>query len=127
MTTFFDFLNSVNENKRDLLKEDPANVSEYVPFMVNRGLSYFPDTVMFANEMNQHASIPKEWQYAFYLNGVSKRRRFSKWSKRDATPEDVSLVMRAYQYSSEKAMLALKLLTTEQLEEMRAVETKGGK
>ncbi len=127
MTTFFDFLNSVNENKRDLLKEDPANVSEYVPFMVNRGLSYFPDTVMFANEMNQHASIPKEWQYAFYLNGVSKRRRFSKWSKRDATPEDVSLVMRAYQYSSEKAMSALKLLTTEQLEEMRAAETKGGK
>jgi hypothetical protein len=127
MITFFDFLNSVNENKRDLLKEDPANVSEYVPFMVNRGLSYFPDTVMFANEMNQHASIPKEWQYAFYLNGVSKRRRFSKWSKRDATPEDVSLVMRAYQYSSEKAISALKLLTIEQLEEMRAAETKGGK
>ena len=76
--TFFDFLNSINENKRDLLKEDPANISEYVPFMVNRGLSYFPDTVMFANEINQHASIPKEWQYAFYLNGVSKRRRFSK-------------------------------------------------
>ncbi len=124
--TFFDFLNSINENKRDLLKEDPANIFEYVPFMVNRGLSYFPDTVMFANEINQHASISKEWQYAFYLNGVSKRRRFSKWAKKDATHDDVSLVMRAYQYSSDKAMSALKLLTTKQLDEMRTAETKGG-
>ena len=125
--TFFDFLISINENKRDLLKEDPTSVSEYVPFMVNRGLSYFPDTVMFANEINQHAAVPKEWQYAFYLNGVAKRRRFSKWAKRDAAPEDVSLVMKVYQYSTEKAVSALKLLTPAQLDEMRAAQSTGGK
>ena len=59
----FDFVNSINYDKRDLF-EDPQAEKDYVPFLVNRSLSYFPDTALYANEMNQQAGIPKRWQYA---------------------------------------------------------------
>jgi len=32
---FFDFLNSINENKKDLIREDPLNEKEYNSFMIN--------------------------------------------------------------------------------------------
>ena len=125
--SFFDFLNAINDSKKDLIKEDPLTEKDYVPFMVNRGLSYFPDTIMFANEMNKHASIPKDWQFAFYLNGVNKKKRFSKWLKKDQNSENLKLVMREYNYSSEKAAVALELLTDENLKQLKAKYVEGGR
>ena len=61
--TPFDFLNAINETKKDIFREDPLAQKDYSAFMVNRGLSYFPDTIMFANEMNKNASIPNDWQF----------------------------------------------------------------
>ena len=125
--SFFDFLNAINDSKKDLIREDPLTEKDYVPFMVNRGLSYFPDTIMFANEMNKHASIPKDWQFAFYLNGVNKKKRFSKWHKKDQNSENLKLVMREYNYSSEKAAVALELLTDENLKQLKAKYVEGGR
>lgn len=125
--SFFDFLNAINDSKKDLIKEDPLTEKDYVPFMINRGLSYFPDTIMFANEMNSHASIPKDWQFAFYLNGISKKKRFSKWHKKDQNSENLKLVMREYNYSSEKAAVALELLTDENLKQLKAKYIEGGR
>ena len=101
---FFDFLNSINDNKKDLIREDPLTEKEYVPFMINRGLSYFSDTILYANEMNKFASIPKQWQFDFYRIGVPKRKRFSKWHKQDKIEEDVKNLMQEYNYSHQKAL-----------------------
>ena len=125
--SFFDFLNSINDNKKDLLKEDPLTEKDYVPFMINRGLSYFPDTIMFANEMNQHAGAPKNWQYDFYRIGITKKKRFSKWHKRDQNSEELELVMKEYNYSSEKAAKALELLTEDQIGKLKEKYSIGGK
>jgi len=125
--SFFDFLNAINDSKKDLIKEDPLTEKDYVPFMINRGLSYFPDTIMFSNEMNKHATIPKDWQFAFYLNGVNKKKRFSKWHKKDQNSENLKLVMREYNYSSEKAAVALELLTAENLKDLRLKYTEVGR
>lgn len=125
--SFFDFLNSINDTKVDLLRKDPLSEKDYVPFMVNRGLSYFGDTVMYANEMNQHASIPKKWQYEFYLHGIKKKKRFSKWHKKDPSAEDVKLIMTEYNYSAKRAQEALSILTQEQLKELRIRYDSGGK
>lgn len=124
---FFDFLNSINSTKVDLIKEDPLNEKDYNAFMINRGLSYFPDTLMFANEMNRFHGIDKKWQYAFYLNGVSKKKRFSKWAKKEKQSEDVELVMKALGYSQSKALSALSLLTEEQLKDIRSNFNQGGR
>lgn len=125
--SFFDFLNSINDTKKDLLKEDPLSEKDYIPFMVNRGLSYFPDTILFANEMNGCAHTPKNWQYDFYRIGISKKKRFSKWHKKDQNSEDLMLVMKEYNYSSEKAARALEILNEDQLKNLREKFYTGGK
>lgn len=124
---FFDFLNAINSTKQNLIKEDPQSEKEYVPFMVNRGLSYFPDTIMYANEMNKSASIPKKWQFDFYLNSIPKKKRFSKWHKKDQNSDDLKLVMNAYDYSAEKAAVALEILTDDQMKELREAYSQGGR
>ena len=89
----FDFLNAINLTKKDLFAEDPLSEKDYAPFIVNRGLSYFPDTVLYANEMNRNAHIAKDWQFSFFLNTITKKKRFSKWHKKDADTENLRLVM----------------------------------
>lgn len=124
---FFDYLNAINSTKVDIMKADPQSEKDYVSFMVNRGLSYFPDTILYSNEMNKYANIPKNWQFAFYLNGVTKKKRFSKWHKKDQNSDDLSLVMKAYGYSSQKAVQALEILTDDQMQSLRNTYSLGGR
>ena len=124
--TPFDFVNAINLTKKDLF-EDPLASKDYSAFLVNRGLSYFPDTVLHANEMNRNASIPKDWQFYFFLNSIPKKKRFSKWSKKDADTDSLSLVKEYFGYSSERASEALSILTDEQMTMIKEKLFKGGK
>lgn len=124
--TPFDFLNAINETKKDLIKEDLTNEKEYSAWMVNRGLSFFPDTVMYANEMNQRHQISNKWQFQFLLNSIPKKKRFSKWFKREEE-KNLKLVMDCYGYSSEKAKQVLTILTPEQLKTIEEKQYTGGR
>jgi NACalpha-BTF3-like transcription factor len=123
----FDFLNAINVTKENLMAEDEFTVKDYSPFMVNRGLSYFPDTILYANEMNRNADLDNDIQFSFLLNSVTKRKRFSKWFKKDPDTDDVKLVMEYYGYSNEKALQALQLLSPESLEMIKEKLYKGGR
>jgi hypothetical protein len=127
MTTPFDFLNAINLTKKDLIAEDPLNEKEYLPYMINRGLSYFPDTVLYANEMNQRYDAPNAWQFQFFLNSIPKKKRFSKWHKKDAETESFRLVQEYFGYSNEKTKEALTILTDDQLTMIKEKLYKGGK
>lgn len=122
----FDFLNSINQTKIDLF-DDPENEKSYVPFMVNRGLSYFPDTIFHSNEMNKYSGSPKDWQYSFYLNAIPKRKRYSAWAKKDKQSDDIALLISLYGYSIKRALEAIDLLTSEQLKELRQSYATGGR
>jgi hypothetical protein len=124
--TPFDFLNAINESKKDLIKEDPSTEREYSAWMVNRGLSFFSDTVMYANEMNQRHQISNKWQFQFLLNSIPKKKRFSKWFKREEE-KHLKLVMDCYGYSSEKAKQVLTILTPEQLKTIEEKQYTGGR
>jgi hypothetical protein len=124
--TPFDFINAINLTKKNLF-EDPQAEKDYVPFLVNRGLSYFPDTVLYANEMNRNSGIPKDWQFSFFLNTIPKKKRFSKWHKKDADSDSLTLVKEYFGYSSEKALEALSILSDEQLAMIKEKLYKGGK
>lgn len=124
--TPFDFINAINFNKTDLF-EDPQAEKDYVPFIVNRGLSYFPDTVFYANEMNLVPFIPKRQQFDFLRHSITKKKRFSKWAKKDPSPDDLALVQDVYKYSKERALEALSLLSQEQLEFIKQSMHRGGK
>ena len=121
-----DWLNSINQTKKNLLDEDPTLEKEYPPYIVNRCFSGHLDCIMFANEMNIHNSIPKKMQYDFYLNSLRKKKRFSPWLRQDKI-KDLDYVKQYYGYSNEKAKQALKILTEEQLNFIKAKFDTGGK
>ena len=124
--TPFDFITAINDSKKNLF-EDPQAIKDYSSFMVNRGLSYFPDTVLYANEMNQYASISPDWQFSFLIYSVPKRKRFSKWSKKDKEPESITLVKEYFGYSDEKAKDAVSVLSDDQLKIIKEILQKGGR
>ena len=121
----FTFLNEINYGKNDIMVDDIVE-KQYVPFMVNRSLSYFNDTVLMANEMNIHHHLDNRLQFDFLINIVRKRKRFSKWFKPE-TKSDVEVVKSYYGYSNEKAYQALTLLTNSQIEELKKKVNKGGR
>jgi len=123
----FDFLNAINTTKENLFETNQQAGKDYKPFLINRGLSYFPDTVFYANQMNQYAGLDKDMQFFFFLNIISRKKRFSKWSKKDAETESLELVKEYYGYSSEKATEALKVLSEENLIMIKEKLYKGGK
>lgn len=123
--TPFDYLNAINSTKKDIMVDDLAE-KDYNSFMVNRGLSYFYDSVLLANVMNQHHHIDNRLKFDFLINTIRKQRRFSKWLKATKI-DDIELIKEYYGYSNEKARQALTLLNDAQLNELRQKVTKGGK
>jgi hypothetical protein len=121
----FDYLNSINMTKKDIMVDDQAE-KEYVPFIVNRGLSYFQDTVHIANEMNKLSHLDSKLQYLFYINIISKRKRFSKWMKASEN-ENLEVVKQYYGYSNQQAKSALSLLSQAQIDELKDRRYEGGR
>jgi hypothetical protein len=121
----FDYLNSINYTKEDIMIDDISE-KKYSAFMVNRGLSFFYDTVVIANEMNQKPYMDNKLQYDFLRLIVRKKKRFSSWAKAEKI-DRVEDVMEYYGYSREKALQVLPLLKGDQLDYIRKKISKGGK
>ena len=124
----FDYLNAINDTKQNVIEDsDNPELAEklYPPYLVNRGLSFFIDTVYLANEMNRHHHLDNKMQFDFLINIVRKKKRFSKWFK--AQPdEDVEAVMDYYGYSQDKARQVVGLLTKDQITQIIERQRKGG-
>ena len=121
----FQFVNEITFGKKDVMV-DPDMEKKYVPFMVNRSLSYFTDTVHMANEMNKYHHLDKKLQFQFLLNIVRKKKRFSKWVK-PTTDSNVDVIKEYYGYSNEKAIQILPLLSADQLNIIKNKVNKGGR
>ena len=76
------YLTAINWSKEKLLDTDDKDwEKKYPPYIINKGLSYFSDTVMYANEMNRLHGASKHMQFSFLLNTIRPKKRFSKWLK----------------------------------------------
>tara|TARA_Y100000758_G_scaffold285999_1_gene236477 strand:- start:119 stop:490 length:372 start_codon:yes stop_codon:yes gene_type:complete len=117
----FELINSISNTKKDILE----NEKDYNAFMVNRGLSYFPDTVIYANEMNKFHHLDSRLQYQFLINTIRKRNRFSKWNK-SIESKNINAIKKYYNYSNEKARDVLPLLSNENLNTIRGRINYGG-
>lgn len=115
----FDYVKSINN------KDYKVNLEGYSPYLTNHALMPFPDTVFYANEMNQYSFLDKKMQYDFYYHGISRRNRFEPWLKKHKT-EDLELVCKYYNYSSDKGKAALRILTENQIEYIRKKMDVGG-
>ena len=121
----FEYCNAINYTKKDIMVDDIAERS-YNSFMINRQLSYFPDTVLAANEMNRNHHLDNRLQFDFFINIIRKRKRFSKWYKPE-TISDLDAVKKYYGYSNEKARQVLTLLSPEHINELKRKVTTGGR
>ena len=124
----FDYVNSVTHNKKDLMtgsNNDAIAESSYAPFIVNKSLSYFPDTVLQANQMNRWSLLDSKLQYHYLLNSIRPSKRFAKWVKREDAA-DIEAVKEFYGYSNEKARQALSILTSDNLHYIKQKLERGG-
>ena len=120
-----DWLNSINQSKKNLIDEDPSIEKDYPPYIINRCFSGHLDAVLFANEMNMYSFLPKKMQYDFFINILRTKRRFSPWIRKDLV-DNLDCVKRYYGYSNEKAKQALKILSKEQLDFIKSKFEIGG-
>ena len=120
-----DFLTSINSSKENLIEKEPICEKEYVPFVVNKCLSYFPDTLFYANQINALSGMDKRLQYDYLRMSVSKRKRFSKWIKEDKN-DNIETIQEYYGYSYRKAKECLGCLSSEQIENMKNSLKTGG-
>jgi hypothetical protein len=117
-----EFLNSINQTKKNLIAENSRNEKEYLPFVVNKCFSYFPDTIFHANRMNHMPFLDKKMQYDYLLHSVSKRKRFSKWVKPEEN-SNIEHIKEVFGYSTKRAMEVETLLPMDKIKEMT---NKGG-
>jgi len=100
----FDFIKSINEKSGNLMDASPDAERDYIAFMVNRGLSFSPDTVLYANEMNCLPFSEKRMQYDYLYGAVRRRKRFDKWIKPDTGDEELlKAVMLRYKVGRRRA------------------------
>ena len=120
----FDFINAIHHSKEKLIVDDWSE-KQYNPYIINKGLSYGPDTVIPANEMNSRPHLAKILQFDFLINIIRPRKRFNKWIKAEKVAE-LEVIKEYYGYSTEKAKQVLPLLNSSTIEEMKKRITKGG-
>ena len=120
----FDFIKAINDGK-DVMKDNSLAEKDYIPFLVNRGLSFFQDTVIQVNEMNRLHFLDSKLQFDYLLNNIRPRNRWSKWLKPDKI-ENLELVKTYFGFGNEKAKDALEVLSDKHIEEIKNQFTEGG-
>ena len=111
----FDYAKAINESK-DQLMDSPDEMWEkkYAPFIVNKAVYPFPDTVLLVNEMNQCHYLDNRLQFDFLLNSIRPRNRYAPWLKVSKI-NTLELVKEYFGYSDQKAKDALKILSDDDL------------
>lgn len=119
-----DYLDSLNFQKNHVMS-DSRDEKDYYPFMVNRCMSYFPDSILQANQMNAVWHTPKRMQYDYFFHGLRPRKRFSKWQKTQH-PRELEIIKQYFGYSTQKALDILPLLTEQDMKIIYKELNKGG-
>lgn len=105
-----DYLNSINYDKIPLLDSHPEAEKSYAPYVINRCMSYFPDTILYSNSMNLKSGLDKKMQFDYLRLSVRPRKRFSKWIKNEISDE-INQIKQYFGYSTQKALEVQPLLT----------------
>ena len=122
-----DYLNAINYTKEPLLDtEDDQWEKKYPPYIINKCIAPFPDSLMLVNEINQLHHLDKKLQYDFLINSLRARKRYPPWMKAKKL-ENLEYVKEYYGYNNEKAKSALDILNDEQISAIKTKLNKGGR
>jgi hypothetical protein len=129
MTTPFDYIASITTNKKNMMHDsenDTLAEKQYNAWIVNKGLSYFQDTVLHANLMNINHHLDNRPQYLFLLNSIRPSKRYAKWVKKDKGDEDLDAICSAYACNKNVGREYLSLLSSEQISAIKKQQEIGG-
>ena len=121
MSSPFDFINSISSSPDNQIMTGEMDPAEYNAFMVNRGLSLYMDTVLYADEMNMRPNILPALQYHFLHTLIPKRKRWAKWPKKLGGKNDgelIKVLQKHYKYSLDKCLEMVALLSEDQKKEI---------
>lgn len=115
-----EFLTAINYSKESLFDDENLVEKDYVPFIINRCLSYFPDTILYSNEMNRLNQIEKRLHFDYLRVSIRKRKRFSKWFKEEKY-KDLEMIKKMYDYSNKRAKEVMSILSEEEIQKIRDI------
>ncbi len=124
----FDYVKSINESKVNLMidtENDELAEKAYVPFLTNKSFSYYLDTILYANEINQFTHMDNKLQYEYYLNGIPKKKRYSQWTKKTSNA-DLDIVAEYYGCNYIRAAEILTIINNRQFSLIKNKLQKGG-
>ena len=122
-----EYLNAINHTKKPLMDtEDEVWEKKYPPFIVNKCVAPFQDTIMLVNEINRLHHVDKKLQFDFLLNSLRTRKRFAPWLKANKQ-SNLEYVKEFYGYDNEKAKVALDILNDKQISAIKQKMNKGGR
>lgn len=119
----YDYVNSINSGKNIMV--DTITEKGYDAFKVNKALSYFPDTLAWANEMNLNRHLDKKLQYEFLLNTIRPRKRFKKWVKPERD-EYLELLCTYYKCNYTRGREILDILNSSDIDNIKERMNEGG-
>ena len=122
-----EYLKSINQTKENLMNsDDPMWEKKYSPYIINKCIAPFNDTIMFVNEINMRHHLENKLQYDFLLNTIRPKNRFAPWV-RGSKIKDLEFIKEYYGYSNEKAKVALQILSNDQIKTIKDSLSKGGR
>jgi len=114
--TPFDYVKSINNTKKYIFDDGEG----YNAFIVNKQLSYFHDTVLYANDVNLSYELTDEQKYDYLFHSIRKRDRFKSWRK-DSNKKTLENIMEYYRCSSKVAKQYIRTLTADELENINNI------
>lgn len=123
MSNPFEIVNAINQGKGNILRGDDA--PDYVPFLVNRAMSQFSDTIFQAYQVDMLGELDHEIQMDYYVHSVRSRKRFAKWAK-PIKSDDIDFLKNLYCINNTVANEYLSILTNDQLSQLKEKYNIGG-
>lgn len=113
MSNPFEYVKGINSNI------DMTVDGDYNQFIINKNFSMFPDTVLFANEMNTK-QVSNQMHYDYLVNSIRPRKRFKKWPKSAKTDDSLAwAIAEKYKYSYAKAVESLSILCEDDIRKLK--------
>ena len=118
--TPFDFVSAASFSKENIMETEGDE--KYIPAIVDKAFSYFPDSILYANALNNyHFDLTKQMQFQYYINTLRRRKRFSKWYKPEPDDALLETICRKYNCNKKVAKEYLLLFSDDDLNKLEKI------
>ena len=111
---------------RERYEAESCEMKEYKTFLINRSLSYHGDLIGYVNEMNIHTDVCNRFHYDFLHHSIPKKKRSKKFWSKSKKIEHLEMVKEYFNYSNQKALSALSVLSDSDIETIAKQMNRGG-